>query len=85
MIEYSIRVHGHPDAFAASQNALLERYCSLNKDSHSTLIGVYATLTLVRHIYLSTRIAGRGNSTCQILDHCEAALARHPSWTILAQ
>jgi hypothetical protein len=84
LIEYSLRVHGHPDAFAASQNALLERYCCLSKDSHSTLIGAYATLTLVRHIYLSTRIAGRGNNTHQILDHCEAALTRHPSWTILA-
>jgi aminoglycoside phosphotransferase (APT) family kinase protein len=85
LIEYSLRVHGHPNAFAASQNALIKRYCCLNKDSHPTLIGVYATLTLVRHIYLSTRIVGRGNSTHQILDHCESALARHPSWTILTQ
>jgi aminoglycoside phosphotransferase (APT) family kinase protein len=85
LIEYSLRKHGTPNTFAASQNALVERYCSLRKDSHPTIIDAYATLTLVRHIFLSTRIAGRSHSTSLILEHCEVLLARHLSGKELAR
>lgn len=77
LIEYSLRKYGTPGMFAAGQSALVERYCSLRKDSLSTVIDAYSNLTLVRHIYLSTRIAGRSHSTLQILDYCEVALSRN--------
>ncbi len=71
LIEHSLRVHGHPDAYAESQHALVERFCSLREDHRSAVVNAYTTLTIVRHIYLSTRIAGRGSSTHSILDYCE--------------
>jgi len=79
LVEYSLRTHGHPDAFAASRKTLVEHYCSLRKDCSPAAIDAYATLSLVRHIYLSTRVAGRSNSTRQVLDYCEFVLAHHLS------
>ncbi len=85
LIEQSLRQQGHPNVFAAIQNTMVERFCTQQKDCKSDVIDVYTTLTLVRHIYLSTRLAGRGNNTRQVLDYCEAALARRFCWTEVAR
>ncbi len=77
LIEHSLRHHGHPDAYATSQHAIVERFCSLRNGNGSdpAVIDAYTILTVVRHIYLSTRIAGRNSSTNAIFDYCEQALS----------
>lgn len=76
LIEHSLRLHGHPDFYANSQRALVQRFCALREDCNTDAVDAYTTLTVVRHIYLSTRIAGRRSSTNGILDYCEEALSR---------
>ncbi|NOZ39396.1 MAG: phosphotransferase [Planctomycetes bacterium] len=76
LIEQSLREHGVPDHYADCQHVLVERFCSLQGKCNPEVVNSYTTLTVARHIYLSTRIAGRGSSTHSILNYCEEALSR---------
>ena len=75
LIEHSLRIHGHPNAYAKFQDELCNQFVSLRKENCFATINAYTTLTLVRHIFLSTRFADRASKTNLILDHCESALA----------
>jgi len=75
LIEHSLRIHGHPNAYSKFQSDLCNRFVSLQNDCSLATISTYTTLTLARHIYLSTRFADRSSKTNLILDHCENLLA----------
>lgn len=69
--EQSLRVKGNPSALLAVEQALENRYVSLAGESIRSRIQVYALLTLMRHIYISTLHQDRQHTTEKILNLCE--------------
>lgn len=76
--EQSLRQFGHPDAFAEQEAALVETFCQGNGGVSRDAIASYKTLTLVRHIYISTLHPNRRATTAPLLALCEARLAQGP-------
>ncbi len=72
--EYGLRVLGDPDALAMVERATEQRFAQLSGEAILPRVWTYATLTLVRHIYLSTLIAERRQFTGDLLQLCEARL-----------
>lgn len=78
--EQSLRQLGDPNAMADRETALREAFVqasSPSPKSAATLRGaieIYAVLTLVRHIHISTRISARQLYTQAILALCETRL-----------
>jgi thiamine kinase-like enzyme len=73
--EYSLRQHGHPNAFVNQEMAMIEAFCQLNETTHCrAIIDIYKTLTLVRHIYISTLHPERQATTLPLLHLCETRL-----------
>jgi hypothetical protein len=75
LIEQSVRACGRPDAFADREAALVERFVELEGRALRPAIDAYTTLTLARHVYLSTRFAERQPFTEAILAVCEERLS----------
>src|SRR6266566_964648 len=66
MSEQSLRQLGNPRALAGQERALEERFLQLSGESAPKAFGAiqcYTTLTLARHIYLSTQFPERQNFT----------------------
>ncbi|MEM7065183.1 MAG: phosphotransferase [Cyanobacteria bacterium P01_B01_bin.77] len=84
--EQSLRQTGNPAAMADREAALRDTFidtCSnscLSAESWHHEIEMYTILTLVRHIYISTRIATRNHCTEAILALCETRL-----WSMVKQ
>jgi hypothetical protein len=76
--EQSLRQVGHPNAFAEQEAALVEAFCQGNGTVNRGAIAIYKTLTLVRHIYISTLHPNRRATTAPLLTLCEARLAQGP-------
>jgi Ser/Thr protein kinase RdoA (MazF antagonist) len=76
--EQSLRQFGHPNAFAEQEAALVEAFCQLDSIISRKAINIYKTLTLVRHIYISTLHSNRRATTAPLLTLCEARLAQGP-------
>ena len=76
--EQSLRQFGHADAFGEQEAALVNAFCQGNGTVNRQAINTYKTLTLVRHIYISTRHANRRANTAPLLNLCEARLAQGP-------
>ena len=83
--EFSLRTFGNADALANCEAALEERFVELAAGSREvtairTAVQVYTTLTLARHIYLSTQFPKRRRFTKVLLELCEQRLdvARRP-------
>ncbi len=74
IIEQSLRELGSPVALADRERALVERYLALAGPGHQQAVAGYITLSLVRHIWISTRIPERHHITGQLLDFCEQRL-----------
>ena len=74
IIEQSLRMLGRADALADREAALQERYLQLADDVDEASIEAYTTLTLVRHIYLSTQYPKRRHVTGALLELCEQRL-----------
>ncbi|MFQ4142300.1 phosphotransferase family protein [Chlorogloeopsis sp. ULAP02] len=74
LIEQGLRTFGNPDALLAQQNALTDEFIQLSDKKFHHSIEVYTTLTLVRHIYLSTQFLNRQAFTEKILELCEQRL-----------
>ncbi|HTL56091.1 MAG TPA: glycosyltransferase [Candidatus Limnocylindrales bacterium] len=74
MTEQSLREHGDPRALAAQENALEETFLKLAGDEFRASVRAYTTLTLVRHIYLSTQFADRQKLTEALVQLCEQRL-----------
>ena len=72
--EQSLRTRGDPDALADRERALEERFVELAGEATRPAVRAYATLTLVRHIYLSTLFPDRRALTESLLDLCERRL-----------
>jgi aminoglycoside phosphotransferase (APT) family kinase protein len=77
MKEHSLRTLGDPDALADREQTLEDRFVELcgahPSDAHAA-VQAYTTLTLARHVYLSTRFTDRRDFTGDLLDLCEERL-----------
>lgn len=76
--EQSLRQFGHPDAFAQQETSLVESFCKLDSQISRGAIAAYKTLTLVRHIAISTLHPNRRATTAPLLALCEVRLAQGP-------
>lgn len=72
--EYSLRSLGNRDALIDREIALQKEFMQLSEEKDSQAITVYTTLTLVRHIYLSTQFPPRRPYTKALLKLCEGRL-----------
>jgi hypothetical protein len=81
--EQSLRELGRADALAHCERALEDRFIELTGERTRERIWTYATLTLARHVYLSTTFPDRRPFTRALLDLCEERLrvARVPMGT----
>ncbi len=75
LIEQSLRLFGRADALADRQAALEDRFAELAGDGARMSSRIYTTLTLVRHIFLSTQFPARRKLTEPLLHLCEERLA----------
>ncbi|PSB05116.1 phosphotransferase family protein [Merismopedia glauca] len=73
--EYSLRVLGNPDALSDRESAMTERFVEFHGAGMRLAIESYTTLTLVRHIYISTQISDRRPFTKALLELCEQRLS----------
>jgi len=73
--EQSLRTLGDPNALSHVENELEERFVELSGETSRSAVRAYKTLTLVRHIYLSTLKPERRPFTESLLDLCEERLA----------
>jgi hypothetical protein len=74
MTEQSLRELGRPDALAHRERALEDRFVELTGERVRQRVRTYATLTLARHVYLSTTFPDRRPFTRALLDLCEERL-----------
>ena len=74
IIEQSLRLPGNGLALAQFEQALVEHFVELTGPVSRPAIAVYTTLTLVRHIHLSTLFPERRAITGALLELCEQRL-----------
>lgn len=74
MIESSLRATGDANATRAQEQTLEERFVELSGEAVRASVHVYTTLTLARHIYLSTQFPERQRVTEGLLALCEKRL-----------
>lgn len=72
--EQSLRELGHPAALRDREEALEERFVELAGKGMRLAVRAYGTLTLVRHIYLSTEFSERHPFTDSLIQLCEERL-----------
>ncbi|MGH9943244.1 MAG: phosphotransferase family protein [Pyrinomonadaceae bacterium] len=72
--EQSLRATGDPRALRDVEEAFEKRYVELAGERVRADVRAYATLSLVRHIHLSTQFAERQHLTEAILELCERRL-----------
>lgn len=78
VIEQSLRTLGSAAALVDCEIALTEQFVKLAGDRTRRAIEIYTTLTLVRHIYLSTQFLERRPYTQTLLELCESRLFPSP-------
>jgi hypothetical protein len=74
LTEHSLRTLGDPGGLTELERAMGERFVELAGEASRAAVRAYATLTLVRHIYLSTWFPERRPLTGCLLDLCEERL-----------
>lgn len=72
--EHSLRSLGDPAALADREEALEERFLELSRDVSSEAVRAYTTLTLARHVHISTLFEDRRRFTGALLELCEERL-----------
>ncbi|YAF97093.1 MAG: phosphotransferase family protein [Nodularia sp. CChRGM 3473] len=72
--EYSLRTFGNSEALREYENAFTTRFLELTSNKIYPAIAAYTTLTLVRHIHISTQFAERRPFTAALLNLCEQRL-----------
>ena len=72
--EQSLRLLGGADALAAEEAAFVSEFCLARGEVHRENIEIYKTLSLARHIWLSTTFESRSQYTDTILTLCENRL-----------
>jgi hypothetical protein len=75
LIEQGLRTLGDPTALLGCQAALEDRFAQLAGEATRGAVEAYATLTLGRHVYLSTQFPERRPFTETLLDLCEQRLS----------
>ena len=70
-----MRERGDAAALADVEQALEDRFAGLAGERARVSVRAYATLTLARHIFLSTRFPERAPLTERLLELCEERLA----------
>lgn len=75
LTEQALRMSGDPTALCDRERALEERFVQLAGEHVRPSVRAYTTLTLARHISLSTRIPDRGHTTEALLRLCEERLS----------
>ncbi len=76
LMEESLRERGELTALAPVEQAFLERFLELSGPALAPSVEGYVTLTLVRHVYLSTLFPDRRAFTSAFLELCESRLRR---------
>jgi len=74
MMEESVRRFGRPDALADREAALEERFAELSDEEIRPRVQAYVTLTLARHVYLTTQFVERRPFTEALLELVESRL-----------
>lgn len=74
LTEQALRRLGDPFALAQCQAAVRERFLDLSGHDRRPAVDAFTVLSLVRHIYLSTRIPGREGCTLALIELCEELL-----------
>ena len=74
MTEESLRTTGDASALCDQEQAMEDRFVELSGEAVRTSVRAYTTLTLVRHIYLSTQFPERAAWTERMVELCEAKL-----------
>jgi hypothetical protein len=72
--EQSLRIAGNPAALVGCEQALENRFVELAGEPTRAAVQAYATLTLVRHVYISTLFPDRQQFTERLLEMCEQRL-----------
>ena len=80
LTEEGLRTCGNATALADREKAMEDRFVELAGEATRAAVQAYTTLTLVRHIYLSTRSPDRAPLTWRLIELCEQrlGLARRP-------
>lgn len=78
LLEQSLRMFGDRTVLSDRAEALEERFVELSGDGTRAAVRAYTTLTLVRHIYLSTQFSERSPFTEKVLELSEDLLAAEP-------
>lgn len=86
LTELSIRRTGNSLALRIQEKAFEDSFVSLVGESRRRAVRTYTTLTLARHIYLSTQFETRRATTGLLIELCEDRLniGRHTSTRLLA-
>ena len=74
LVEQSLRTRGDPRGLADREEALVERFLELSGTQRRDAVAVYETLSLARHIQISTRIPERRATAEAVLELCEERL-----------
>jgi hypothetical protein len=74
LCESGLREHGCAEFFSDREEALVNRYVELNPGISREAIQVYRSLTLARHIFISTQYPERRHTTERLLAWCERNL-----------
>lgn len=74
LTEQSLRETGDPAALGDVERALEGRFLELSGDEKRAAVRAYATLTLARHVHLSTLFPERRHLTGDLLGLCEERL-----------
>lgn len=83
LTEYALRVLGDPEALAPIEKTMEEVFSELWNAKAYFSMRSYVLLTLVRHIFLSTKVKGRSNFTEALLELCEERLCTDSSKALL--
>lgn len=87
LTEQALREFDDPAALSESEAAIEERFLALNDDQKQSNVQAYSTLTLARHIYISTQFSDRQLFTERLVDLCERRLGnqllRPPRSTVI--
>ena len=79
LLELALREPAQRPHLEALADAFLQRYQELAPSVSRSALQAYTTLTLVRHISLSTRFEARRPFTARLLELCEQRLGRETS------
>jgi hypothetical protein len=74
LAELALREHDCADFFSDREQAIVSRYLELNPQVPCEAVQIYRSLTLARHIFISTQFPERGGATERLIGYCERQL-----------